>query len=194
LPRKDLCLHLGLVLTALVVATAVAQERSPLSYDYRERSTGVLEVHFLSSASLETVQFTVYGDGRVQGKVMSTGADPAVLEEFEHRLGEEKVSQLVDEAVQSGLVDFETSRFVRGIQARGESVPHVIDGNAVFFEIRLDFLARGAEGPETPFSHSFLLASPDEYARRYPDAPELRALRSIQQTLEEIYWSRRRQP
>jgi len=190
---KDFCLLFGLVLSGLVVTTAVAQERSPLYYDYRERSTGVIEVHFLSSTSLKTVQFTVYGDGRVHGKVLSTGADQAVLEEFEQRLGEAQVRELVDDAVHSGLIDFETSRFVRGIQERGEPVPHVIDGNTIFFEIRLDFLARGAEAPETPFSHSFVLDFPDEYARRYPEVPELRALHRIKQMLEEIYWSRRRQ-
>lgn len=184
----------GIALIALVATTAVAQESATLDYDYRERSTGVIEVHFLSSTSLETVQFIVYGDGRVHGKVVSTGAGKDVLEEFDRQLGQERVSDMVDDTVRSGLVDFEPSRFVRSIRDRGEPVPHVVDGSAVFFEIRLDFLARGAEASETPVSHSFVLDFPDEYLRRYPETPELRALQRIKQVLEEIYWSRRRQP
>ena len=101
--------------------------------------------------------------------------------------------ELVDDAVTSGLIDFETSRFIRGLRERGEIVPHVIDGGAVLFRIDLDFVDRGSEGTEAPFSHSILIDFPDEFARRFPEERALGSLQRVTHVLEEIYWAHRRQ-
>ena len=176
----------------LLASGVVSQERQSIHYSYAERSTGVLEVHFLSSTVMETVQFAVHGDGRVLGKVVGTGPDQPVLDEFGARLDAAQVSELVDEAVTSGLIDFETDRFIRELRKRGETFPNVIDGGAVLFKIDLDYVARGDESLEAPFSHSFLIDFPDEFARRFPEERALRALQRVTHMLEGIYWSHRR--
>ena len=174
-----------LVLAA--IAVALAQEPSnPILYGYDGLSTGVLEVRFLSDTLPETVEFTVFADGRVHCQIVGTGPDRRVYQEYSDHLDAVEVRHLVDDAVTSGLVDFDTARFFRQQRDRGRSLPQGTDLGAIHFKINLSFLARGSEPSESPFSHTFLLDNPTDLERVFPEQRELRALRRITDVLEQI--------
>jgi hypothetical protein len=170
------------------LSVACAPDRTSTQFSYRDRSTGVLEVHFLPGARMRTVQFIVFGDGLVAGKLLSVGTEPKVLGVFEGRLEAARVRQWVELAVESGLVDFDPQRFDDEIRRGGGQRPFSVDGSAVLFRIQLDYLDRATGHREAPFVHSFLLDNPDSYFRAYPGTTELETLQEILTALEAIYW------
>jgi hypothetical protein len=172
----------------LFLPVACTPERTSAEFAYRDRSTGVLEVHFLPGARMRTVQFTVFGDGLVTGRVVAVGTEPRVLGVFEDRLEAARVRQWVEQAVESGLVDIDPQRFDDEIRRGGGQHRYSVDGSAVFFRIQLDYLDRATGHREAPFLHSFLLDNPGSYSRAYPGTAELETLQEILTALEAIYW------
>ena len=135
----------------------------------------------MGKMSMENIEFTVFGNGRVRCRVVDAGGRHRVLDEFERDIGPAQVQELVETAVQSGLADFDAHGYVEQIQKAGGRVPQNEDGVDVLFKIELDHS-----------SHSFLLDSPDEFARRFPSDARFRSLDHIIQVLGEIHREHRR--
>ena len=118
----------------------------------------------MGKMSMENIEFTVFGNGRVRCRVVDAGGRHRVLDEFERDIGPAQVQELVETAVPSGLADFDAHGYVEQIQEAGGRVPQNEDGVDVLFKIELDHS-----------SHSFLLDSPDEFARRFPSDARFRS-------------------
>lgn len=184
--------------TAAAVAVGLLQfaacsspTESPTRLADSAGSTSLVDVHFLISTRMETVEFTISDDGWAHCRVVGTDADRPVLDRFSEHVGAERVTELVQMAMDSGLAGFDPARMRNQLEAAGESAPYVIDGGSVFFRIRLDTAERDAGGDRQAATHAFVLDALDGYLLRFPDDRALVALHDITSMLEEIYWARR---
>lgn len=183
----------GLAVAVTTLSLVLAQEKvGDFYYDYSGMSTGVIEVSVVGAVTMENTEYTVFRDGRVEVRIVAASGDHRVLDEFDFQLSEEAVRGMVEDAVLSGLARFDAVEFVRQLRERGQRIPHTEDTPAVVFKLNLEYLARGSDEAQAPFSHSFLLDDPDDFERVYRSQSEFAALNRIRAVLEGGYWEHRR--
>jgi hypothetical protein len=178
----------GLVLN-LLAFHAFAQDRPERYFDFdRTASTGLIEVSIIGSTTMETIDFTLFGNGRMEMIVRSSGGDRHVIRLMQAQLNEETVSRFAQDAVDSGLAQFDAKATADALRKAGRFVSMPSDGIGVIFKINLEYLAVGAETAISPYSHTVILDNPEVYARTFTEVKEYGSLDRLVRAISDMYF------
>lgn len=116
-----------------------------------------------AGGSLESPRFTLYGDGRLIGRV-SLPSGPSVGEPIEVVLSHNDVQSVMKSIVDAGLVDFRPGDQNKRI---GPRLNYISDSSSLLLEVSLESYDSPGRKEVRPFIHRTGIDSPHEEIKRY---------------------------
>lgn len=124
------------------------------------------------------ISYTLYADGRLEIYEINYKSEK-IGEALSYELTYEETLALIQEAVDSGLVEWNRVQIQENMRNSRSSAYTVIDGATFRLKIAIETYREAAEKDFRPVSVSIVFNSPTIVARRYPEIREIQGLATI---------------
>lgn len=153
----------------------------------RSGATPVLIAEFQPGMLMRRTRFEAFGDGRVAVTIRNSGESGEVLARHKTRVSADRLEEVLDHAVVSGLAAIDLRSVEADLRAKGRFPVLPTDIGSVSLEFRFQSFQPACGAELAPYSHALVTMEPRAMTRALPSIPEYQALYSLTLFFEECY-------